>query len=125
MEDRQWPVTVGGAWRVRGSFGLGPVVPLLADCFTICAMDRRGRGDSGDAPAFVLEHEVEDALAAIEAPPLAGARLRPLLRRKVRGRNRCTGAQHRRVTAWPLRCENHPRSPAAYPRQRRLFSWTE
>ncbi len=45
------------------------VVPLLADGFTIYAMDRRGRGASGDAPEYALEREVEDVVAAVEALP--------------------------------------------------------
>ena len=45
------------------------VVPLLRNELTIAAMDRRGRGASGDAEAYVLEREVEDVLAAVEALP--------------------------------------------------------
>ena len=45
------------------------VVPLLADGFTTYAMDRRGRGASGDAPEYALEREVEDVVAAVEALP--------------------------------------------------------
>src|SRR5690349_10979635 len=45
------------------------VVPLLSDRFTIYAMDRRGRGASGDAPEYALEREIEDVLAAVEALP--------------------------------------------------------
>lgn len=45
------------------------VVPLLADRFTIYAMDRRGRGASGDAPEYALEREVEDVVAAVEGLP--------------------------------------------------------
>ncbi|HET8631310.1 MAG TPA: alpha/beta fold hydrolase [Thermomicrobiales bacterium] len=45
------------------------VVPLLTDSFTVYAMDRRGRGASGDAPAYALEREVEDVAAALDALP--------------------------------------------------------
>jgi pimeloyl-ACP methyl ester carboxylesterase len=45
------------------------VVPLLADSFTVYAMDRRGRGGSGDAPAYALEREFEDVAAAVDALP--------------------------------------------------------
>jgi pimeloyl-ACP methyl ester carboxylesterase len=45
------------------------VVPLLADTFTVYAMDRRGRGGSGDAPEYALEREIEDVVAAVEALP--------------------------------------------------------
>src|ERR671934_149028 len=45
------------------------VVPLLADRFTVYAMDRRGRGASGDAPSYALEREFEDVAAAVDALP--------------------------------------------------------
>ncbi len=45
------------------------VVPLLASDFTVYAMDRRGRGASGDAPTYSLEREIEDVVAAVEAVP--------------------------------------------------------
>ena len=45
------------------------VVPLLVDSFTIYAMDRRGRGASGDAPEYALEREFEDVVAAVETLP--------------------------------------------------------
>src|SRR5918911_520983 len=45
------------------------VVPLLADRFTVYAMDRRGRGASGDAPEYALEREFEDVTAAVNALP--------------------------------------------------------
>ena len=45
------------------------VVPLLADRFTVYAMDRRGRGASGDAPDYALEREFEDVAATVDALP--------------------------------------------------------
>jgi pimeloyl-ACP methyl ester carboxylesterase len=45
------------------------VVPLLADSFTVYAMDRRGRGASGDAAEYTIELEFEDTAAAVEALP--------------------------------------------------------
>lgn len=45
------------------------IVPLLADTFTIYAMDRRGRSASGDASDYALEREVEDVAAAVDALP--------------------------------------------------------
>lgn len=45
------------------------VVPLLAGDFTMYAMDRRGRGASGDAPDYALEREFEDVAAAVDALP--------------------------------------------------------
>lgn len=38
----------------------GPVLPALARRFTTYAVDRRGRGLSGDSPAYLLEREYED-----------------------------------------------------------------
>jgi pimeloyl-ACP methyl ester carboxylesterase len=46
-----------------------PVLPAFEERFTVVAMDRRGRGQSGDGVAYALEREVEDVLAVI---PWAG-----------------------------------------------------
>ena len=35
--------------------------------FTVCAMDRRGRGESGDAPAYNLRREAEDVVAVLDS----------------------------------------------------------
>jgi pimeloyl-ACP methyl ester carboxylesterase len=43
------------------------VIPMLERYFTIHAMDRRGRGDSGDGPSYGLERELDDVLAVIES----------------------------------------------------------
>ncbi len=43
------------------------VRPLLEERFTVHAMDRRGRGESGDGPAYALEREAEDVAAVLEA----------------------------------------------------------
>ena len=48
-----------------------PVRPMLEEHYTVYAVDRRGRGLSGDAPKYALEREYEDAAAVIEA--VAGA----------------------------------------------------
>jgi pimeloyl-ACP methyl ester carboxylesterase len=37
--------------------------PMLARGFTVHAIDRRGRGASGDAPAYAIEREYEDVAA--------------------------------------------------------------
>lgn len=44
-----------------------PMLPLLASRFTACAMDRRGRGDSGDGPGYSLQKEAEDVAAVVDA----------------------------------------------------------
>ena len=43
------------------------VAPLLEPHFTLYAMDRRGRGESGDTADYGLEREVADIIAVIEA----------------------------------------------------------
>lgn len=44
-----------------------PILPLLEQRFTIYTMDRRGRGGSGDSPAYDIMREAEDIAAVIEA----------------------------------------------------------
>jgi pimeloyl-ACP methyl ester carboxylesterase len=44
-----------------------PVVPLLERHFSLYALDRRGRGESGDAAEYALEREFEDVVSVIEA----------------------------------------------------------
>lgn len=44
-----------------------PVIPALADRFTVHAMDRRGRGESGDAQEYAIEREYEDVAAVVES----------------------------------------------------------
>jgi len=44
-----------------------PVMPALEEHYTVYAMDRRGRGLSGDHAAYALEREFEDVAAVIDA----------------------------------------------------------
>lgn len=44
-----------------------PLIPHLADEFTLITPDRRGRGDSGDADDHSLEREVADLRAVVDA----------------------------------------------------------
>jgi pimeloyl-ACP methyl ester carboxylesterase len=46
-------------WRTAG--------PLLAESFRLHAIDRRGRGASGDAPDYAIEREYEDVAAVVDA----------------------------------------------------------
>src|SRR4051812_23654476 len=43
------------------------VGPRLAQRRSVFAMDRRGRGASGDGPAYAIEREYEDIAAAADA----------------------------------------------------------
>lgn len=60
-------VVVHGAAADSGAFGL--VAPLLADCFTVYRMDRRGRGVSGDGPEYSFAREVEDVVTVCQCVP--------------------------------------------------------
>ncbi|MFC7154712.1 alpha/beta fold hydrolase [Halomarina halobia] len=43
------------------------VLPALKEHFTVYAIDRRGRGESGDADEYALEREFEDVAAVVES----------------------------------------------------------
>ena len=63
-------VLVHGTTGSRSSFVL--MQPGLQSQLTVVAMDRRGRGDSGDAPDYAVEREFEDVAAVVNAlePPV-------------------------------------------------------
>lgn len=42
------------------------VLPAFQQHFTVYAMDRRGRGGSGDAPTYALQREAEDVAAVVD-----------------------------------------------------------
>lgn len=44
-----------------------PLLDRLQAAFTVYAMDRRGRGDSGDTPTYSIEREFEDVAAVADA----------------------------------------------------------
>lgn len=44
-----------------------PVLPALEERFTVLAMDRRGRGASGDGTEYALQREAEDVVTVIES----------------------------------------------------------
>jgi pimeloyl-ACP methyl ester carboxylesterase len=56
---------------VHGTAGVhdrfAPLLPYLEPYFTVHAMDRRGRGASGDGPVYALEREQEDVAAVVDA----------------------------------------------------------
>jgi len=43
------------------------VVPTLSESFHVCAMDRRGHGQSGDAQAYAIEREFADVAAVADS----------------------------------------------------------
>lgn len=45
-----------------------PVLPAFEARFTVLAIDRRGRGQSGDADDYALERESEDVAAVVSGP---------------------------------------------------------
>lgn len=60
-------ILVDGAFGSRSPGPNEPLAPLLATDLTAVTYDRRGRGDSGDAPRSGFEREVEDLAALVEA----------------------------------------------------------
>jgi pimeloyl-ACP methyl ester carboxylesterase len=46
-----------------------PILPELEKHFTVYAVDRRGRGQSGDAESYTLESEYEDIAAVVDSIP--------------------------------------------------------
>jgi len=43
------------------------ITPRLAETFSVIAMDRRGRGASGDAAEYEIQREMEDVAAVVES----------------------------------------------------------
>jgi pimeloyl-ACP methyl ester carboxylesterase len=46
-----------------------PLFPLLAPRLTVCAMDRRGHGTSGNSADYSLQKEAEDVVAVVNSRP--------------------------------------------------------
>jgi pimeloyl-ACP methyl ester carboxylesterase len=44
-----------------------PVLPAFEEHFTVHVIDRRGRGDSGDADGYAIEREFEDVAAVVDS----------------------------------------------------------
>ena len=59
-------ILVGGAFQYRAiDPPTAQLAALLAEQFTVCHYDRRGRGDSSDTQPYEVEREVEDLEALI------------------------------------------------------------
>ncbi|SFP04804.1 Alpha/beta hydrolase family protein [Amycolatopsis arida] len=56
-------ILVGGALQGRAAYQ--PLAEALARRVPVVNYDRRGRGDSGDAPSYAVEREVEDLAALV------------------------------------------------------------
>ena len=56
---------IHGAGNYSGRWN--PIFPLFEKDFSIYALDRRGRGESGDAAEYSLEREFEDAVSVVDA----------------------------------------------------------
>ncbi|MCS0606263.1 hypothetical protein NX794_34390 [Streptomyces sp. LP11] len=54
---------LGGGFRDHTAFDT--LVPHLAGQLPVYAYDRRGRGQSGDSPAYAVRREIEDLEAVI------------------------------------------------------------
>lgn len=60
-------IYITGAICHRSFFPVKKDVEILSEKFTVYNYDRRGRGDSGNAPVYSLKSEVEDIEALINA----------------------------------------------------------
>ncbi|SFD97767.1 Pimeloyl-ACP methyl ester carboxylesterase [Paenibacillus catalpae] len=60
-------ILVAGAFSYRKFPGQLELAKALSSQYTVYNYDRRGRGDSGDAPSYAIEREIEDLDAMIEA----------------------------------------------------------
>jgi pimeloyl-ACP methyl ester carboxylesterase len=58
-------VLLHGATGAHWSFRY--ILPSLAERFTLYAVDRRGRGESGDADGYAIEREFEDVAAIVDS----------------------------------------------------------
>jgi pimeloyl-ACP methyl ester carboxylesterase len=59
-------ILVGGAFSFRRYKSWVQLFELLAPRFRVISYDRRGRGDSGDAPEYAVEREIEDLDALVQ-----------------------------------------------------------
>jgi pimeloyl-ACP methyl ester carboxylesterase len=59
-------ILVAGALGVRSHPIMSQLAAQLTPYFTVINYDRRGKGDSGDAPPYAVEREIEDIEALID-----------------------------------------------------------
>jgi len=52
---------------LNASLSWGAVLPKFAECFTVYAMDRRGRAPSGDSKDYSIAKEASDIAAVVQA----------------------------------------------------------
>src|SRR5215203_2479450 len=71
-----------------------PVMPAFERRFTVCAIDRRGRGGSGDPDDYAIGRSGSGGL-----PRGAGVLAGPLLRSAMRARGRAAYTQRPQVSA--------------------------
>ncbi len=69
-----------------------PVLPALQERFTVLAIDRRGRGRSGDVVRYAFEREFEDVAAVVDWAGEQVSVLGHSSRRRLRARS---GPAHR------------------------------
>ncbi|HSR19850.1 MAG TPA: alpha/beta hydrolase [Anaerolineales bacterium] len=60
-------VLIHGTGGANPAVGWTSVVPLLEQQFSVYAVDRRGRGNSGDNPNYAVEREYEDVAAVVDS----------------------------------------------------------
>jgi alpha-beta hydrolase superfamily lysophospholipase len=85
-------VLVHGTSVERFSFRL--VQPLLTDRFTVYAVDRRGRGESGDAAnGYSIDQEFADIASLVDSIDEPADLFRPLVRRDRSPRRHLARAQ--------------------------------
>lgn len=58
-------VLIHGATADRSRWA--PILPMLSQEFEVYAVDRRGRGGSGDSDAYAIEREFEDVAAVVDS----------------------------------------------------------
>ena len=67
VEQRCGTGSVAGARHDRRPHPLGAMLPLFEPYATVHAMDRRGRGGSGDSATYTLAAEADDVAAVVDA----------------------------------------------------------